>query len=152
MLKRKTINMKKYILPVVFSLMVVTCCGQRSASASISIDPSFLLSCNFHGKEDGDWIHKISQLKVMVLDGKKAADAEQWTKLSKDLHDGRFEDLLSIRKGSDRMQLMSRDGKDGLKEVAFLAGDKEGGLYIQFAGKFTQQDLDQMQSSLQSKD
>lgn len=132
-------------------LMSLTCCAQRSAT-SISIDPSFMLTANFKGKSDGDWIQKITRVNVMILDNKKQADAEQWSRLSHDLQDQRFEDLLSIRKGGDQLRLMSKDGKEGLKEIAFLAGGKDGGLYIQFAGKFTQHDLEKMQLSLQEKD
>jgi len=47
---------------------------------------------------------------------------------------------------------MSKDGKDGLREVVFLAEGKEGGLYIRCTGRFTQHDLDQMTSALQEKE
>ena len=140
--------MKKLFLPIVFCLLALA--GSAQTSASFSVDPSFMLSANFKGSSDGDWIHKVSQLQVMVMDGKKAADAQQWNKLSHDLQDQRFEDLLSIRKGSSRLQLLSRDGREGLKEIAFLAGDRDGGLFIRFSGKFTQRDLDEMQSSLRN--
>ncbi|MDO6430500.1 DUF4252 domain-containing protein [Flavitalea sp. BT771] len=138
--------MKKLFLPIVICLLALT--GGAQTSASFSIDPSFMLTANFKGSSEGDWIHKVTQLQVMVMDGKQAADARQWSKLSHDLRDQRFEDLFSIRKGNDRLQLMSKDGRQGLKEIAFLAGDGDGGLFIRFAGKFTQHDLDEMQSSL----
>jgi hypothetical protein len=132
-------------------LMSLACCAQQSTT-SFSIDPSFMLTASFRGKSDGDWIQKITRLKVLVLDGKKPADAEQWNKLSYDVRDQRFEDLFSIRKGGDKLQLLSKEGKEGLKEIVLLAGDKQGGLYIRFSGKFTRHDLDQMASSLQEKD
>jgi hypothetical protein len=138
--------MQKLFLPIVICLLALT--GSAQTSASFSIDPSFMLSANFKGSSDGDWIHKVTQLQVMIMDGKKAADAQQWNKLSHELQDQRFEDLFSIRKGSSRLQLMSKDGRQGLKEIAFLAGDKDGGLFIRFSGKFTQHDLDEMQSQL----
>jgi hypothetical protein len=142
--------MKKLIFPAVFSLMVLACSGQNSTS--ISFDPSFMLTASFHGKDDGTWIQKVTRLNVMVLDGKKTADAQRWSSLPHELRDDKFEDLLSFHKGGQRLQLMSRDGKEGLKEIAFLAGDGLGGLYIQFAGKFTSKDLDQMLSSVRDKD
>jgi hypothetical protein len=139
--------MTRSFLPAVCMLMSLTCCAQTSTT-SFSVDPSFMLTANFKGSSDGDWIQKITRVSVMVLDGKKQADAEQWSKLSHDLREQRFEDLFSIRKGGDKLQLLSKEGEDGLREVAFLAGGKEGGLYIRFSGTFTQHDLDQMQSSL----
>jgi hypothetical protein len=138
--------MQKLFLPIVFCLLAFA--GSAQTSASFSIDPSFMLTASFKGSSDGEWIHKVTQLQVMVMDGKKAADAQQWNKLSHDLRDQRFEDLFSIRKGGDRLQLLSKDCRDGQKEIAFLAGDKDGGLYIRFSGKFSQRDLDEMQSSL----
>lgn len=139
--------MTKCILSVALILIVGAGYGQQ---ASFSTNASFMLQASFHGKEDGNWIQKVTQVKVMVMDKKKAADAEQWARLMHELRDQRYEELVSIRKGKDRLRLMSRDG-DGVKEVAFLAGDGDGGLYIQFAGKFTQHDLEQMQLSIQDE-
>ena len=150
--------MTKCILSVALVLMVGAGYGQQ---ASFSTNASFMLSATLraggpsaegqtlakHGKEDGSWIQKVTQLKVVIMDKKKTADAEQWDKLVRELRDQRYEELMSIRKGENRMRLMSRDG-DGVKEMAFLAGDGDGGLYIQFAGKFTQHDLEQMQLSI----
>jgi len=140
--------MKKRFLPIVFCLLALA--GSAQTSTSFSVDPSFMLSASFKGSSDGDWIHKVAHLQLVIMDGKKAADVRQWNKLSHDLLDQRFEELFSIRKGSDRLQLLSRDGREDLKEIAFVAGDKDGGLCIRFSGKFTQKDLDEMQSSLRS--
>jgi len=139
--------MTKCILSVALILMVGAGYGQQ---ASFSTDASFMLQASFHGKEDGTWIQKVTKVKLMILDKKKTADAEQWDKVVRELRDQRYEELVSIRKGENRVRLMSRDG-DGVKEVAFLAGDGDGGLCIQFAGKFTQHDLEQMQLSIRDE-
>jgi len=139
--------MNRFILSVALVLMVGAGYGQQ---ASFSTNASFMLQASFHGKEDGTWIQKVTQVKLMILDKKKAADVGQWDKLARELRDQRYEELVSIRKGENRLRLMSRDG-DGVKEVAFLAGDGDGGLYIQFAGKFTQHDLEQMQLSIRDE-
>ena len=116
--------MKKLFIPLAFCLMALASTAQRS-SASFSID---------------NWKGKITQFSIQ-LNGKI-------TRLSSELRDQRFEDLLSIRKGDERVQLMFKEKEDGLKEVAFLAEDKEGSLFIRCTGRFTQKDLDQMTSSL----
>jgi hypothetical protein len=139
--------MHRCILSFALVLMVGAGYGQQ---ASFSGNASFMLQASFHGKEDGTWIQKVTQVKVMILDKRKAADAEQWDRLVSELRGQRYEELVSIRKGENRLRLMSRDG-DGVKEVAFLAGDGDGGLYIQFAGKFTQHDLEQMQLSIRDE-
>jgi hypothetical protein len=136
--------MSKYLLSMAFVLLMGAGYGQQ---VSTSGNTSFILSASFHGKEDGNWFQKVTKVNVMVLDKKSAADVKQWHELVRGAGDKGFEELLSVRKGQDRVRLMVRDG-DGVKELAFLAGDKDGGLYIQFAGKFTDHDLEQMQSSL----
>ncbi|HEY4207105.1 MAG TPA: DUF4252 domain-containing protein [Puia sp.] len=132
----------------IFSIALVLLSGAGyGQQVSCSGNASFMLSASFHGKADGNWIQKVTSVKVMILDKKKTADVQQWDQLLREAKDQRYEDLVSVRKGQDRVRLMVRDG-DGVKELAFLAGDKDGGLYIQFAGKFTEHDLEQMQSSL----
>ena len=116
--------MKRLFIPLAFCLMALASSAQR-ASASFSVDR---------------WKGKITQFSIQLLDGKQ--------KFSGELKGQRFEDLLSIRKGEDRVQLMVRDKEEGLKEVVFLAEGKEGGLFIRCTGRFTQKDLDQMSSSL----
>ena len=125
MLKEKTNNMKRLLIPFAFCLMALASSAQ-SASASFSVDK---------------WKGKITQFSIQLLDGKQH-------RLSGELKDQRYEDLVSIRKGEERVQLKCRDKEDGLKEVVFLAEGKDGGLFIRCTGRFTQKDLDQMTSSL----
>ena len=119
---------------------------------SISIDPSFMLNASFAGKESNkDWIHKITKVRLLILDDKKTSGLQQeLTELSQSLQKDQFEELLTIRKGQDRVQLLSKDRKDGQKEVVFLAAGKEGGgLFIHFRGHFTAADMEKIQSTLQ---
>ncbi|MBN9384366.1 MAG: DUF4252 domain-containing protein [Chitinophagaceae bacterium] len=109
-----------------FFMAIVFACSAQCGSASFSIDR---------------WKSKITQLNIQLLDG-------QCTTLSHELQDEKFEDLFSVRKGIEKVRLMCKDRKDGLREVVFLAEGKDGGLYIRCTGKFTQHDLDQMTSSL----
>lgn len=108
--------MTKCILSVALILIVGAGYGQQ---ASFSTNASFMLQASFQGRNNGSWIQKVTQVKVMVLDKKKAADAEQWDRLVRGLRDQRYEELVSIRKGENRVRLMSRDG-DGVKELVFF--------------------------------
>jgi len=118
------------LLLSVICLIASVACSAQSATASFSLDR---------------WKSRITSLNIQLLDGQR-------TNLSRELRDEKFEDLFSVRKGVERLQLMSKDGKDGLREVVFLAEGKEGGLYIRCTGRFTQHDLDQMTSALQEKE
>jgi hypothetical protein len=122
---------------------------------NISIDPSFLLNASFSsgGKSDekGGWMHKITRIRVLILDGKKAPLAGADLRgLSRSLRSEQFEELVSVRKGKDNVQLLDKECKDGLKEIVFLAtGEDGGGLFIEFRGNFTARDLEKIQSAIQ---
>lgn len=163
--------MQKILLPLALLVITLTSCAQSSGldrfynkfsadgkvSGDLSLDPAFLLNASFSGDSNNDnktWLHKITRVRLLILDAKKTPSVQgEWSELSQSLKEDRFDELLMIRKGKERLQLLSKDGKDGQKEVAFLAGDKEGsGIFIHFCGHFTAKDLEQMQSSLQNND
>jgi hypothetical protein len=157
--------MQKLLLPLVLMLSTLAACGQRAPldkfydkysapgmnGDNVSIDPSFMLNASFSGDKKGDWFHKVTQVKLLLIDGKKPSAAGEWSDLSQSIQSEDLEELFSVRKGSDRVQLLSKDRKDGQKEIVFVAGGKTGGgIFIQFSGHFTSADLAQMESSLQS--
>jgi hypothetical protein len=109
-----------------------------------------MLNASFSGSQSGDWVHKITKVRMLVIDGKKASGVHEWEELSGSVRSDDYEDLATIRKaGKGGIRLLSRDGKDGLKDIVFLAaGDESGGLFLQFQGHFTQADVDKMMSSI----
>ncbi|HWK07505.1 MAG TPA: DUF4252 domain-containing protein [Puia sp.] len=127
-------------------------CSENKDGNSLSIDPGFLLNASFSGKESNSgWMHKITKVRLLLLDDKKTPAREQeWRELSQSLQKDQFEELLTIRQGKDRVQLLSKERGDGQKEVVFLAGGKDGGgLFIHFRGHFTAADMEKIQSALQ---
>lgn len=126
---------------------------------SISLDPGFMLTASFSGKNksNGNWIQKVTKVRLLILDDKKTTmQRADWNELTQSLQQDRFEELLSIRKGSDRVQLLSKERRDGDKEIVFWAGGKDGGgLLLHFRGPFTEKDMEEMQSAVrdnQNKD
>jgi len=121
----------------------------------LSFDPGFMLNASFSGKKSANsgWIHKVTHVRLLILgDKKNRAQQEEWKELPRLLQQDRFEDLLTIRQGQDRVQLLSKERKDGDKEIVFWTGDKDGGgLLIHFRGPFTAQDMEKIQSALQDK-
>jgi hypothetical protein len=160
--------MQKLLLPLALFLVSLSACAQSSSldkfydrfkstgdEGSLSVSPGLLLNASFSGSggDSNSWIRKITQIQLLILDAKKTPSVrEQWSELSRDLQEDQFDELVSIRHGKDRVQLLSRDRKGGLKEVVFLTSDKEGsGIFIHFRGCFTAKDLETIQSSLQDK-
>lgn len=160
--------MQKLVLPIVLVLSALTACGQKApldkfydkystpaaGEVNVSIDPSFMLNASFSGSggdNSGSWFHKVSKVKLLLIDGKKASAADEWSDLSQSIQSENLEELFSVRKGKDKVQLLVKDVKDGQKELVFVAGGKTGGgIFIEFKGHFTSEDLAQMESSLQS--
>src|ERR1700744_6611777 len=95
-------------------------------------------------------MQKVSQIQLLILDAKKTPSVrERCSGLSRDLEEDRFDELVSIRHGKERVQLLSRDRKGDLKEVVFLTSDKDGsGIWIRFRGHLTEKDMEKLESSL----
>ena len=123
------------------------------SGGSISIDPSFLLNANFSGKgdEDNNWMRKITNLRLLILDGEKTPSAQrQWAELEESLRQDGFEELITVRKGKDRFRLLSKNDQGDMKQMAFLVAGKDGsGLFFHFRGHFTEKDMARIQTSLQ---
>jgi hypothetical protein len=127
------------------------------AGGSVTLDPSFMLNACFPASDSpsgNGWLHKMTNLRLLILDGKKNPSARQeWTDLEQSLKQDQFDELLTVRKGSDRMRLLSKDEAAGIKEVAFLvAGNDGSGLFFHFRGHFTEKDMAGIQSAFQSHD
>lgn len=163
--------MQKLLLSFTLLAITLSSCAQSSSldrfynkfrssgevKGEISLDPVFLLNASFSGDGSNDnknWLQKITQVQLLILDAKKTPSVQgEWSELSHSLQQDQFDELVTIRKGKEKLQLLSKERKDGLKEVVFVAGDKEGsGLFIHFSGHFTAKDLEKIQSSLQNND
>lgn len=162
--------MRKLILiTLTWTTVTLSACAQESGldkfynkykhsgqmDGSISIDPGFLLNASFSSGGNSDekegWMHKVTRIRVLILDGKKTPLAgEDLKALNRSLRSEQYEELVSVRKGKDNVQLLEKACKDGLKEIVFLAaGEDGGGLFIEFRGNFTARDLEKIQSAIQ---
>jgi hypothetical protein len=162
--------MKKLTFPLLAILVTFTACAQSShldkfyhkyhdnAENNNGFDPGLLFSASFSGKssddKDDNWLHKVTSVRCLIIDGKKTPDAgQEWSDLSASLKADHFEEWFSVKKGQGRVQLLSLDGKDSLEDIACLiVGDDGGGLFFHLRGHFTAADKARMESALQSHD
>ena len=172
--------MKKLTFPLLILAITFSACAQSShldkfyeqyhdTANGLGIDPTFLFSASFSGNKDhdgdgnsndgkadkdGNWMHKITAIRCMIIDGKKTSGAaKEWSDLTASLRADNFEEWFSIRKGTGRVQLLSRDKKDTMEEIACLiVGDDGSGLFFHLRGHFTAADRARMESALQSHD
>lgn len=72
--------------------------------------------------------HKLTSLNCQTID---AAHGEELARLSREMRKEKFEEWCSVRKGRGQFQLLSKDGKDGSKEIVFVAvGDEGNGIFL----------------------
>lgn len=171
---------KKLTFPLLILAFTFSACAQSShldkfyqqyhdTGADLGLDPNFLFSASFGGKEEADndnkdnsgnhdkdsnWMHKITHIRCMIIDGKKTPNAAgEWSDLSGALRADHFEEWFSIRKGTGRVQLLSRDKGATMEEIAcVIVGDDGSGLFFHLRGHFTAADRARMESALQSHD
>lgn len=163
---------KKLTFPLLILAFTFSACAQQShldkfyqqyhdTGNNLGLDPGFLFSASFGGNDksgsndnDSNWMHKITAIRCMIIDGKKTPNAAgEWSDLTGALRADHFEEWFSIRKGTGRVQLLSRDKGDRMEEIACLiVGDDGGGLFFHLRGHFTAADRARMESALQSHD
>lgn len=166
--------MKKLSLPLLVCLTAFTACAQSShldrfyrqyhAAAekdnNDGFDPGLLLSASFSGGGNrtddtaGGWLHRVTSVRCLVIDGKKSAQAErEWADLTGSLRADHFEEWFSARKGRQRFQLLSLEGKDNFGEFAcVIVGDDDSGLFFDLRGNFTAADKARIEATLQNHD
>ena len=157
--------MRYIILPaLLLTLATLSSCAQEpdldhfydkfkssdALSGELSISPSLWLSANFSGKDD--WKDKISMVRLLILDSKKAPEVVGAVEdLSRALHKDGFDDLFLVRKGKDNIQVLEKDLQEGKRELVLLLQGEDGNIvFVQLKGKLTNKDLEQIQGSLNS--
>jgi hypothetical protein len=120
-----------------------------AVKGTISVNPSLWLNASFSGDSNKNWIDKLSVVRLLIIDGKKTPGVQEDVEsLSKQMHGDNFDDLLTVSKGKQKIQLLSKDLQDGVKDVVFLIrGDDDGTIFVQLKGKLSAKDLSQMESS-----
>jgi len=72
--------------------------------------------------------HKLNSLNCQTID---AAHGEDLVRLSREIKKENFEEMCSVRKGKGRFQLLTKDEKNGSKEiVCVIVGDEGNGLFL----------------------
>jgi uncharacterized protein DUF4252 len=154
--------MKKASFSLIVCLTTLVACAQSShldkvyQQYGVGFDPGMLLSASFRGTDDaaGNWLHRVSSVRCLVIDGKKSTQAKQeWVDLTASLRADHFEEWFSSRKGRQRFQLLSLDGKDNFTEFAcVIVGDDDSGVFFDLRGRFTAADKARIEGALQSHD
>ena len=161
--------MKKLSFPLLVCLTTLAACAQSShldkfyeqyhEVNNTGFDPGMLLSASFSGGNktndtSGGWLHRVSSVRCLVIDGKKSAVAgREWADLTASLRADRFEEWFSARQGHQRFQLLSLEGRDNFSEFAcVIVGDDDSGIFFDLRGNFTAADKARIERALQNHD
>lgn len=154
----------KQLFSAIFVMVCCAACAQQSdldrfydqykssdaLTGSISISPAFWLNSSFSSTADAKWKDKVTNVRLLILDGKKtpgaAVDAAD---LAHKLRDGNFDALVDVRKGRQIFQILGRGGDGVYRQLVLLMrGDDDGVVFAQIDGRFTAHDVETMQGSL----
>jgi hypothetical protein len=161
--------MQKLFFPLALLMISLTACAQEShldqfyhkfnsadeGGVNGSISPSFLLNMSGSlnvGSGDStknEWLHKITQIRFLSIDGAKTpAATQEWSELTRSLKDDEFEEWFSVCQGKGTVRVLSKEKKDGQEEVVCVVVDKDGsGLLFQIRGRFSAADKARMQDA-----
>jgi hypothetical protein len=72
--------------------------------------------------------YKLNTLNCQTID---SAHGEELVRISREIKKENYEEMCSVRKGKGRFQLLTKDGKNGSKEiVCVVVGDEGNGLFL----------------------
>ena len=88
---------------------------------------------------------KIKGVRLFILDEKANVQNADFQTLVSDMKRAHFEDLMTIRKGGDRVYFMGRETDKGYTDITFLTkGSKGGAFLMSLEGFFSKQDVENM--------
>jgi hypothetical protein len=88
---------------------------------------------------------KIKGVRLFILDEKVHVQNADFQSLVSDMKRANFEDLMTIRKGGDRVHFMGRETSKGYTDITFLTKDDKGGAFLMcLEGFFSKRDVENM--------
>ncbi|MBL7817672.1 MAG: DUF4252 domain-containing protein [Saprospiraceae bacterium] len=88
---------------------------------------------------------KIKGVRLFILDEKAHVQNTDFQSLVNDMKRAKFDDLMTIRKGGDRVHFMGRETDKGYTDITFLTKDDKGGAFLMcLEGFFTKHDIENM--------
>lgn len=88
---------------------------------------------------------KIKGVRLFILDEKAQVQTVDFQSLVNELKRDHFDDLMTVRKGGERVHFMGRETDKGYTDVTFLSKDSKGGAFLMsLEGFFSKHDIENM--------
>jgi hypothetical protein len=88
---------------------------------------------------------KIKGVRMFILDEKAHVQNADFQSLVTDMKKAHFEDLMTVRKGGDRVHFMGRETSKGYTDITLLTKDDKGSAFLLcLEGFFSKNDVENM--------
>jgi Domain of unknown function (DUF4252) len=115
--------------------------------------PGFLIrfGSRFINKEDLEGVdvrkiaRKIDELRVVTFEKAAQIQHADFQQLIADVKGDNFEELMTVRDGGDRVNVLIREHKGFIEDILVIVNDNDGEfVLVNIAGKFTMEDINKM--------
>ena len=88
---------------------------------------------------------KIKGVRMFILGEKAQVQNADFQSLVNDMKRAHFEDLVTVRKGKERVHFMGRETSKGYTDITLLTKDEKGGAFLMYLeGFFSKKDINVM--------
>ena len=115
--------------------------------------PGFVIrfGSRFINKEDLEGVdirkiaRKIDELRVVTFEKSAQIQHADFQQLIADVRSDNFEELMTVRDGGDRVNVLIREHKGFIEDILVIVNDHDGEfVLVNIAGKFTMEDINKM--------
>lgn len=103
------------------------------------------LAGNFVDDQDAKKVlRKVSHLRLLLMEDANLVHPQEYTSLVKGIKSDRFEELMIIREGSQRIEFFLRESGDTITDVLMLLRGEDEFLLLSLEGAFNFSDLNDL--------
>lgn len=90
-------------------------------------------------------LRKVSHLRLLVVEEDNPVSAEAYTQLIRGIQSDRFEPLIQVREGKQRIEFFMRENGDTITDLLMLLHDEGEFIMLSLEGKLQFSDLNDLQ-------
>lgn len=111
------------------------------------------MAANFTDDEDGEQLlQKITKLRVMVMEEKNLVSKSDYQSLVKSIKKDRFEKLMQIRDGAEKIDFFIQEDGDEISNLLMLINGEEEFILVSVEGNLKFSDLKDLNFDIEGGD
>jgi hypothetical protein len=109
---------------------------------NVQIEGDFIkFIANFANDDENEVMKKITKIRVLVMEEENPVQKSDYDRLMSDMKSERFEELIKVRDGKDRVDIYVKDESDIITDVAVLVNGEEDFVLLSIEGNLKMSDL-----------